>query len=50
LPQWILNNIFRGKQVTFVNVVAAAVVLLSALPVWLAQRVTDGDGGGVAGR
>ena len=50
LPQWILNNIFRGKQVPIVNVVAAAVVLLSAVPVWLAQRFTDGGTGGVSAR
>ena len=42
LPQWILDNVFRGKNVTTVNVVAAGVVLLSAIPVWAVQRLTDG--------
>jgi putative spermidine/putrescine transport system permease protein len=42
LPQWILDNVFRGKNVTTVNVVAAAVVMLSAIPVWIVQRLTDG--------
>jgi putative spermidine/putrescine transport system permease protein len=46
LPQWILNNIFRGKNVTVVNVIASAVVLLSIIPVWAVQKLTDGGGGG----
>jgi len=46
LPQWILDNIFRGKNVTVVNVVASAVVLLSIIPVWAVQKLTDGGGGG----
>ena len=46
LPRWILDNVFRGKQVTVVNVVATAVVLLSIIPVWVVQRLTDGGSGG----
>ncbi len=46
LPQWILNNIFRGRNVTVVNVVATAVVLLSIIPVWAVQKLTDGGGSG----
>jgi putative spermidine/putrescine transport system permease protein len=33
---------FRPNNVPLVNVVATAVVLLSIIPVWLAQRLTDG--------
>jgi putative spermidine/putrescine transport system permease protein len=42
LPQWIFQNMFRPNNVPLVNVVATAVVLLSIIPVWLAQRLTDG--------
>ncbi|MCU1504230.1 MAG: potC1 [Ilumatobacteraceae bacterium] len=45
LPQWILNNLNRGEQQPIVNVVATAVMLLSVIPVWLAQRLTGGSGG-----
>ena len=48
LPQWILDNVFRGKNVTTVNVVAAGVVLFSLIPVWVVQRLTDG--GNTSGR
>jgi putative spermidine/putrescine transport system permease protein len=39
LPIWIFNNLFRPNQAPVVNVVAALLVVLSVLPVWLAQRV-----------
>ena len=42
LPQWIFNNMFRPNNLPLVNVVATAVVLLSIIPVWLAQRLSDG--------
>jgi putative spermidine/putrescine transport system permease protein len=42
LPLWIFSNMFRPNNVPLVNVVATAVVLLSIIPVWLAQRLTDG--------
>ena len=38
LPLWIFNNLSRGDQQPIVNVVATAVMLLSIVPVWLAQR------------
>jgi putative spermidine/putrescine transport system permease protein len=44
LPLWILNNLSRGEQAPIVTVVASAVMLLSIVPVWLAQRLTTGDG------
>jgi putative spermidine/putrescine transport system permease protein len=40
LPQWIFNNLFRPNNLPIVNVVATAVVVLSVIPVWLAQRLT----------
>lgn len=49
LPQWILSNLSRGDQQPIVNVMATAVMLLSLIPVWAAQRLT-GAQGGLAGR
>ena len=40
LPIWIFTNLFRPNQGPVVNVVAAALVVLSVVPVWLAQRVS----------
>ena len=39
LPIWIFNNLFRPNQAPVVNVVAAVLIVLSVLPVWLAQRL-----------
>lgn len=39
LPIWIFNNLFRPNQAPVVNVVAVVLVVLSIVPVWLAQRV-----------
>jgi putative spermidine/putrescine transport system permease protein len=44
LPIWIFKNLSRGEQQPIVTVVATAVMLLSVIPVWLAQRLTSGDG------
>jgi putative spermidine/putrescine transport system permease protein len=46
LPQWIFNNLFRPNQGPIVNAVAAALVILFILPVYLAQRLSDGTSGG----
>ena len=43
LPIWIFANLFRPNQAPVVNVVAAALIVLSIVPIWLAQRVSDGD-------
>ncbi len=40
LPLWIFGNLFRPNQGPVVNVVAAALIVLSVVPVWLAQRVS----------
>lgn len=52
LPIWILTNLSRPNQLPIVNVVAVLVVLLSAVPVYFAQRLTEGaaTGTGRAGR
>jgi putative spermidine/putrescine transport system permease protein len=40
LPIWIFNNLFRPTQAPIVNVVAAALIVLSVVPVYIAQRVS----------
>ena len=40
LPIWILNNLSRPNQLPIINVVAVLVILLSMIPVYLAQRLT----------
>lgn len=39
LPIWIFNNLFRPNQAPVVNVVAVVLIVVSLLPVWLAQRL-----------
>ena len=41
LPLWIFNNLFRPQQAPIVNVVAAALVIISILPIYLAQRLSE---------
>lgn len=43
LPLWIFENMFRPNQAPVVNVVAAALIVLSVVPIWLAQRLSQGD-------
>jgi putative spermidine/putrescine transport system permease protein len=45
LPQWIFDNLFRPNQAPIVNVVAAVLIVLAVVPVWLAQRLTDDAAG-----
>jgi len=49
LPIWILANLRLPNQRPLVNVVAVGVILLSAIPVYLAQRIAS-DTGAPAGR
>ena len=44
LPQWILNNLSRPNQLPIVNVVALATIVLSAIPVYIATRVSADAG------
>lgn len=50
LPLWIFNNMFRPNNLPLVNVVATVVVLFSVIPVYLAQRLSDGALLGASGR
>ncbi|GAA1035187.1 MULTISPECIES: ABC transporter permease [Amycolatopsis] len=43
LPIWIYNNLFRPNQAPVVNVVAAVLIIVSTVPVYLAQRLSGGD-------
>lgn len=40
LPIWIFNNLFRPNQAPVVNVIAAALIIISIIPVWLAQKLS----------
>jgi putative spermidine/putrescine transport system permease protein len=46
LPLWIFGNLFRPNQAPVVNVVAAALIVLSFVPVWLVQRIGGGQSAG----
>jgi putative spermidine/putrescine transport system permease protein len=46
LPIWIYQNLARPNQAPIVNVVAALLIVLSVIPVWLAQRVSADTSGG----
>jgi putative spermidine/putrescine transport system permease protein len=46
LPLWIFGNLFRPNQGPVVNVVAAVLIVLSIIPVWLAQRISGDTVGG----
>src|SRR4051794_1391103 len=43
LPIWIFQNLFRPNQTPVVNVVAAALIVLSAVPIWIAQRLGNDE-------
>ena len=49
LPIWIYQNLFRPNQAPIVNVVAAALVIVSILPIYIAQKFSNADerGGGL---
>ena len=42
LPLWIFNNLARPNAAPVVNVVAVSIILLSLIPVYLAQRLSLG--------
>jgi putative spermidine/putrescine transport system permease protein len=44
LPVWILDNLARPNQAPVVNVVATVLVVISAVPVYLAQRASPTNG------
>jgi putative spermidine/putrescine transport system permease protein len=43
LPIWIFSNLSRPNQAPVVDVAAAVVILLSLVPIWLAQRFSAAD-------
>jgi len=49
LPIWIYQNLFRPNQAPIVNVVAAVLVVISILPIYVAQRFSSDTrrGGGL---
>ncbi|MFL5679329.1 MAG: ABC transporter permease [Chloroflexota bacterium] len=49
IPIWIFNHLHQANQRPIVNVVALVLILLSTVPVYVAQRLTS-DTGGVGGR
>jgi len=42
LPLWIFGNLFRPNQAPVVNVVAAVLIIAAVVPVWAAQKLSDG--------
>ena len=43
LPIWIYQNLFRPNQAPVVNVVAAALIVASIIPIWLSQKLAGTD-------
>lgn len=43
LPIWILNNMFRPNQAPVVAVIAVVLVLVSIVPIYLAQRLSGSE-------
>lgn len=46
IPMWIYAAIQRPTELPVVNVVAFVLILFSTIPVYLAQRISEGAGGG----
>ena len=46
LPVWIFNNLFRPNQAPIVNVVAATLVFISIVPIYLSQRLSSDSASG----
>jgi putative spermidine/putrescine transport system permease protein len=49
LPLWIFQNLFRPNQAPIVNVVAAVLVILSAIPIYFAQKLSGSQAEGLTG-
>ncbi len=45
LPLWIFQNLFRPNQSPVVNVAAVVLVVVSVVPVYLANRLSGGSAG-----
>ena len=46
IPLWILTAIQRPNELPVVNVVATVLILVSIVPVWLAQRISGAETAG----
>jgi putative spermidine/putrescine transport system permease protein len=46
LPIWIFNNLFRPNQAPVINVVAVVLIVVSIVPIYLAQRLSSDAGSG----
>jgi putative spermidine/putrescine transport system permease protein len=46
VPIWVFENLFRPNSAPVVNVVAAALIVLSVVPIWAAQRLSGDTAGG----
>jgi putative spermidine/putrescine transport system permease protein len=46
LPLWIFNNLLSRQQAPIVNVVAAALIILAAVPIYLTQKLSGDSTGG----
>jgi putative spermidine/putrescine transport system permease protein len=49
IPMWILTAIQRPNELPVVNVVALVLILVSVIPVWIAQRISGGEAAGARG-
>ena len=43
LPIFILDNMFRPTQAPIVTVIAVVMIIVSIVPIWVAQRVSGGE-------
>lgn len=43
LPLWILDNLFRPNQAPVVNVIAVVLVVVSIVPIYVAQRIAGSE-------
>jgi len=43
LPIWILNNLFRPNQAPVVSVIAVVLVIVSIIPIYIAQRIAGSE-------
>jgi putative spermidine/putrescine transport system permease protein len=50
LPIWIFTNLTRPNQAPVVNVVAVLLIAVSVVPIWIAQRISEGAAGAAPGR
>ena len=48
LPIWILNNLFRPNQAPVVNVVAVVLILVSIIPIAIAQKLAGPESSGAS--